>query len=169
MLPINRWNDKYQRVLLGGLTCDSDDYYNSEQHVNAIYLPVFNPKRPLYIGFFNIGAYQESIGGFGGIHHCLIPQPKHVIIDDEENVTVFSEEQTAGDMLSILGYPKVAAPAVKTSLKEDKPDESKKSSKPSGSKSDSKAASKSASKSETKTGSKTVSKTRKTTKQLPIE
>jgi arginine decarboxylase len=104
MLPINRWNDRYERVLLGGLTCDSDDYYNSEQHVNAIYLPVFHPKKPLYIGFFNVGAYQESIGGFGGIHHCLIPQPKHVIIDEEDNVTVFSEEQTAEDMLGILGY-----------------------------------------------------------------
>ena len=32
MLPVNRWE-----VLLGGITCDSDDYYNSEQHVNAIY------------------------------------------------------------------------------------------------------------------------------------
>ena len=104
MLPINRWSDRYERVLLGGLTCDSDDYYNSEQHVNAIYLPVFNAKKPLYIGFFNVGAYQESIGGFGGIHHCLIPQPKHVIIDEEDNVTVFSEEQTVNDMLSILGY-----------------------------------------------------------------
>jgi len=104
MLPINRWNDRYERVLLGGLTCDSDDYYNSEQHVNAIYLPVFNAKKPLYIGFFNVGAYQESIGGFGGIHHCLIPQPKHVIIDGEDNITVFSEEQTVNDMLSILGY-----------------------------------------------------------------
>ena len=29
MLAINRWNDTYERVLLGGLTCDSDDYYNS--------------------------------------------------------------------------------------------------------------------------------------------
>ncbi|MBL7899929.1 MAG: hypothetical protein JNJ99_15420, partial [Crocinitomicaceae bacterium] len=121
MLPINRWNDRYERVLLGGLTCDSDDYYNSEQHVNAIYLPTFNPRKPLYLGFFNIGAYQESIGGFGGIHHCLIPQPKHVIIDDEENVTVFSEEQTADDMLGILGYPKKEKPAVKTSLKAAEP------------------------------------------------
>ena len=63
MLPLNRWNESYERVLLGGLTCDSDDYYNSEQHVNAIYLPKFNKEKPLYIGFFNIGAYQESIGG----------------------------------------------------------------------------------------------------------
>jgi arginine decarboxylase len=38
MLAVNRWNDTYERVLLGGMTCDSDDYY-SEQNMNAIYLP----------------------------------------------------------------------------------------------------------------------------------
>jgi arginine decarboxylase len=37
MLAVNRWNDTYERVLLGGMTCDSDDYY-SEQNMNAIYL-----------------------------------------------------------------------------------------------------------------------------------
>ncbi|MBD3636421.1 MAG: arginine decarboxylase [Crocinitomicaceae bacterium] len=104
MLPINRWNDKYERVLLGGLTCDSDDYYNSEQHVNAIYLPEYDAEKPLYIGFFNTGAYQDSIGGYGGIHHCLIPQPKHLIIDEDHNVTVFSQEQLPEQMLSLLGY-----------------------------------------------------------------
>lgn len=51
LLPLNRWNDEYERVLLGGLTCDSDDYYNSEQNMNAIYLPKFNKNKPLYIGF----------------------------------------------------------------------------------------------------------------------
>lgn len=108
MLPINRWNDSYERILLGGLTCDSDDYYNSEQNLNAIYLPKYNKEKPLYIGFFNTGAYQESIGGFGGLHHCLIPQPKHILIDRDENgilaTEIFSEQQTAEDVLDILGY-----------------------------------------------------------------
>lgn len=104
MLPLNRWEDKYERVLLGGITCDSDDYYNSEQHVNAIYLPQFKQEEPLFIGFFNVGAYQENIGGFGGVHHCLIPQPKHLIIDENHEVSVFSEKQTSEQMLSLLGY-----------------------------------------------------------------
>lgn len=108
MLAINRWNDTYERVLLGGMTCDSDDYYNSEQNMNAIYLPKYNKEKPLYIGFFNTGAYQETIGGFGGLQHCLIPQPKHIIIDRDENgilaTEVFSEQQTAEDVLKILGY-----------------------------------------------------------------
>ncbi|MDO6490478.1 MULTISPECIES: arginine decarboxylase [unclassified Cellulophaga] len=108
MLPINRWNDEYERVLLGGLTCDSDDYYNSEQHTNAIYLPKYKKNKPLYIGFFNTGAYQESIGGYGGLQHCLIPQPKHILInkDAEGKITtkLFNEQQKAEDLLKILGY-----------------------------------------------------------------
>lgn len=108
MLAVNRWNEEYERVLLGGLTCDSDDYYNSEQNMNAIYLPRFRKDKPLFIGFFNTGAYQETIGGFGGLQHCLIPQPKHILIDkdDEGNFTtkVFSEEQKSEDLMKILGY-----------------------------------------------------------------
>ncbi len=108
MLPINRWNDSYERVLLGGLTCDSDDYYNSEQHMNAIYLPKYNKEKPLFIGFFNTGAYQETIGGFGGLQHCLIPSPKHILInrDADGNILteLFSEQQKSEDLLKILGY-----------------------------------------------------------------
>jgi arginine decarboxylase len=108
MLPINRWNDEYERVLLGGLTCDSDDYYNSEQNMAAIYLPKFKKEKPLYIGFFNTGAYQETIGGFGGLQHCLIPQPKHILIDRDKNNNIttelFSEQQTSEQLLNILGY-----------------------------------------------------------------
>ncbi|HPF96926.1 MAG: arginine decarboxylase [Flavobacteriaceae bacterium] len=108
MLPINRWYDTYERVLLGGLTCDSDDYYNSEQHMNAIYLPKYNREKPLYIGFFNTGAYQETIGGFGGLQHCLIPAPKHILIDRDEEGNIktelFAEQQKSEDLLKILGY-----------------------------------------------------------------
>ena len=108
LLPINRWNDEYERVLLGGLTCDGDDYYNSEQNMNAIYLPKYNKNKPLYIGFFNTGAYQDSIGGVGGLQHCLIPQPKIVLIDKDKNGNLtsrlFMEQQKADEMLKILGY-----------------------------------------------------------------
>lgn len=108
MLPVNGWDKNYERVFLGGLTCDSDDYYNSEQHINAIYLPKFSEMKELFIGFFNTGAYQDSIGGYGGVHHCLIPGPKHILIDRDENgevvTKVFSEEQESAQMLGLLGY-----------------------------------------------------------------
>jgi len=108
LMAVNNWNTEYERVLLGGLTCDSDDYYNSEAHSNAIYLPKFQEGQEQYIGFFHTGAYQESVGGYGGINHCLLPDPKWLIIDRDENGNlverVFSEEQTADPMLRILGY-----------------------------------------------------------------
>lgn len=108
MLAINNWDTEYERVFLGGLTCDSDDYYNSEQHSNAIYLPKMSKDRQQYVGFFHTGAYQESIGGFGGIQHCLLPSPKHVVIDLDENgeikTKLFAKEQSYKAMLKILGY-----------------------------------------------------------------
>ncbi|MDR2886023.1 MAG: arginine decarboxylase [Rikenellaceae bacterium] len=108
LMAINNWDKEYQRVFLGGLTCDSEDYYAGESHQNAIFLPKLNGE-PQYIGFFHTGAYQESLGGFGGIQHCLTPAPKHIIIDrekgDQEYYTrLFAKEQSYRSMMRILGY-----------------------------------------------------------------
>ena len=78
-------------------------------HINAIFLPKLEAGNTQYIGFFHTGAYQESLGGFGGIQHCLIPAPKHIIIDrdkdDNEYYTrLFAKEQSYRSMLRILGY-----------------------------------------------------------------
>ncbi|MDP4281634.1 MAG: arginine decarboxylase [Bacteroidota bacterium] len=108
LLAVNNWDAEYERVFLGGLTCDSEDYYNAEGHSNAVYLPKCGEKEPLYIGMFHTGAYQDAIGGYGGIQHCLIPAPKHVLIERDENEEVytklFSKEQSYKSMLKILGY-----------------------------------------------------------------
>lgn len=109
LLAINNWEEEYQRVFLGGLTCDSEDFYSAEAHQNAIYLPKLKEGQPQYIGFFHTGAYQESLGGYGGIQHCLIPAPKHIIIDvDKETgeyyTRLFAKEQSYRSMLRILGY-----------------------------------------------------------------
>ncbi len=109
LMAINNWQKEYQRVFLGGLTCDSEDFYNAESHSNAIYLPKIDPGETQYIGFFHTGAYQESLGGYGGVQHCLIPAPKHIIIDRDKNnndyyTRLFAKEQSARSMLRILGY-----------------------------------------------------------------
>lgn len=108
LLALNNWDKEYVRVNLGGLTCDSQDYYNSEEHNNQVFLPKFDRQDPLYIGFFHTGAYQESLSGYGGIKHCLIPSPKHVLIDLDENgeitTKLFAKEQSAKSMLKTLGY-----------------------------------------------------------------
>ncbi|MBN1131556.1 MAG: arginine decarboxylase [Bacteroidales bacterium] len=112
LLPINKWDHDYTRVNIGGISCDHSDYYNSEDFNQQILLPKYasTEKEPLYLGFFHTGAYQDSISGYGGIKHCLIPAPRHVIIDRDATGNfvdyVYRNEQTVDDMLHILGYSK---------------------------------------------------------------
>ncbi len=114
LLPVNKWNNEYGRVNIGGISCDHSDYYNSEDLNQEILLPKYDAeeerKEPLYLGFFHTGAYQDSISGYGGIKHCLIPAPKHVIIDRDNkgNIVdyVYREEQSVDEMFHILGYNK---------------------------------------------------------------
>jgi arginine decarboxylase len=108
LLPVNKWDNDYQRVVLGGITCDSHDYYDSEEHINEVFLPKTTGEEPLVLGFFHTGAYQDQISGYGGIKHCLIPSPKHIIVGHDRNGKlvdwVYAKEQTAQSMLKILGY-----------------------------------------------------------------
>jgi arginine decarboxylase len=110
MLPINKWNNEYTKVNIGGISCDHSDYYNSEDMNQQLFLPKYpdSDKEPLYIGFFHTGAYQDSISGYGGIKHCLIPSPKMIVIDRDETGNyidyIYRNEQTVNEMLEILGY-----------------------------------------------------------------
>jgi len=108
LLAVNNWNKEYDKVKIGGITCDSMDYYNSEAHLNMVFLPKLQEEKRQIIGFFHTGAYQESLGGYGGIQHCLVPAPKHVLIQKDENGnftdTLFAPEQDKNAMLKILGY-----------------------------------------------------------------
>ena len=119
LLPVNKWKNPYQTVTIGGLSCDGNDFYSSKLHRNNLYLPCLNSggkdspvhddEEKLYLGFFHVGAYQESLSGYGGIKHCLLPSPKHVLVQrnpdtDEISTQLFATEQNAASMLKILGY-----------------------------------------------------------------
>lgn len=108
LLAINNWDKEYRQVNLGGLTCDSQDYYTAEAHSNQVFLPKVEPNEDQFIGFFHTGAYQESLSGYGGTKHCLIPSPKHVIIEKDEEGEIktwlFAKEQSYKSMLKVLGY-----------------------------------------------------------------
>lgn len=108
LLAVNHWDKGYSKVKIGGITCDSMDYYNSEAHQNMVFMPKVKDQEKLYIGFFHTGAYQESLGGYGGIQHCLVPAPKHILINKKENgeieTKLFAPEQSKESMMKILGY-----------------------------------------------------------------
>ncbi len=104
LLALNHWDKPYQRVNLGGITCDGMDYYNSEVQANQVFMPRIDAGDTLYLGFFHTGAYQESIGGYGGLQHCLLPAPKHILIDAKHQTSVFRGAQDVAGMMKILGY-----------------------------------------------------------------
>ncbi len=107
LLALNHWDKPFKRINLGGVTCDSQDFYTTDSQTNQVFMPAINDGEKLYMGFFHTGAYQESIGGYGGIQHCLIPAPKHVLIDKVDgklSYKLFAPQQNAESMLNILGY-----------------------------------------------------------------
>ena len=104
-LPINNLDKPRRKVILGGLTCDGKDYYTSDD----LSLPVVEGEaKSQYVGFFHTGAYQEALGGYGGVPHCLIPAPQHVLVDRDEDgrwtSRLFASEQEGDNMLRLLGY-----------------------------------------------------------------
>jgi arginine decarboxylase len=105
VLPLNHLDKPFQRVQLGGVTCDSDDMYPRESAESPLFLPTDTDD--LYIGFFSIGAYQEMLGGAGGSKHCVIPEADELIIDrapDGAYTFRLIPGQDAFSVLENLGY-----------------------------------------------------------------
>jgi arginine decarboxylase len=95
MLPVNKWDEEFLP--------------KSKTNPIAIKPKELKTKQePLYIGFFHTGAYQDQLSGYGGIKHCMIPSPKHVVVEYDKNGKLidwlYAKEQTYQSMLKILGY-----------------------------------------------------------------
>lgn len=111
-LPINLWDRKYKTVILGGLSCDNMDFFSQALEYHQLPMPSISPNKPLYIGIFFTGAYQDNLSGYGGLKHCLLPSPAIIIANSTENsikLKLFAKRQKPRDFLYLLGY--------KTSLK----------------------------------------------------
>ncbi len=108
VLPLNGYDRPPCQVWLGGLTCDSDDVYREAGTPGYLTLPELAPDEPLYLGFFGTGAYQEMLSGVRGVHHCLLPEAKELIIErdphsGEEKRRVI-QSQSSKAILTALGY-----------------------------------------------------------------
>lgn len=99
--PINNLGNKFIKAYLGGITCDCDDVLELKDG-----LPIIIDE-PLYIGCIGTGSYQNSMNGKGGVHHCMLPEEKDLVIytkDNKEVVEVRGELQTIEDILKISKF-----------------------------------------------------------------
>ena len=108
ILPVNLINNKCIPVILGGETCDPDDRYFLKDKNVKLFLPKIKNGEELYIAIFSVGAYQEIISGIGGVHHCMIPEGKELIIyKDEKDDLNYYEPEPGQEALSLLDYDKM--------------------------------------------------------------
>jgi arginine decarboxylase len=106
VMPIHHLNSTPLRAAsLWDITCDSDGEIG------------FNPEKPLYLhdinvdeedyflGFFNVGAYQETLG----MNHNLFTHPNEYTIkidDDKYTITNEVESKSILSILESIGYNK---------------------------------------------------------------
>lgn len=111
ILPLDGWDERAQEVRLGGRrTCDSDDQY-PQPGQEPLVLP--ETEGGQLIAVFGVGAYQSMLSGKGGAHHCLSPEMKRIIIEQEGDqlVTRVVEEQSLSQIMTALGYSTETQPA----------------------------------------------------------
>eukprot|EP00808_Paulinella_micropora_P013297 g53190.t1 len=107
VLPLNYLDRPFRSVKIGGATCDSDDMYPPHYTNTQLFLPAVTNEDSLFIGFFNVGAYQEMLGGVAGAKHCGIPESDELCIDvlpSGKHKFEFFPGQKMDDVLRKLGY-----------------------------------------------------------------
>ncbi len=101
VVPINGLDKPFGKYCLAGITCDCDDvFFNHEK--GYIELPNLDNQ---YIALLGTGSYQNSMNGKGGVHHCLLPEEKDLIIysmNNKEIVEVRKPLQQIEDILKLI-------------------------------------------------------------------
>lgn len=87
VLPIIQYpNRSMQTYRIAGNSCDARDYIP-----RCLELPEILPQESQYLVFTNLGAYQESLSGMGGLTHCMIEEPSMYSVDssmDSDRVNI---------------------------------------------------------------------------------
>ena len=92
--PVNNLDGKMIKARLSGVTCDCDDVYYFK---DKGYIELPEKYDDLFIACLGTGSYQNSMNGKGGVHHCLLPEEKDIVIKDGK-VNVRSNLQTIDDI-----------------------------------------------------------------------
>lgn len=113
ILPLGDWNKPSQTVQIGGRrTCDSDDVYPRPGQPE---LALPETEGGLLIAVFGVGAYQAMLSGKGGVHHCLNPEMKRIIVEQRGGRLVHRmvRQQSVAQIKRALGYEQVPQPVLK--------------------------------------------------------
>lgn len=104
VLPLDRWDAPAREVRLAGRrTCDSDDIFPRPSQPPLV-LPAEG--KGLVVAVFGVGAYQQMISGRGGAHHCLNPEMRRIIVEEDGDALVVREiaPQSLDAIMGLLGY-----------------------------------------------------------------
>jgi arginine decarboxylase len=104
VLPLDGWNAPVRPVRLAGRrTCDSDDVYPRPPR-EPLMLP--DKGEGMVLVVLGLGAYQHMLAGVGGVHHCLCPEPRRLVIREEAGQTTFQSRppQDQAAIMRLLGY-----------------------------------------------------------------
>jgi hypothetical protein len=60
----------------------------------------------MVVAIFGLGAYQATLSGRGGVHHCLVAEPRRLIIEDSDGGLAAREKapRSPAGVLRLLGY-----------------------------------------------------------------
>ena len=134
VVPLQRLNEEPdRRAILHDLTCDSDGridlYVDSDRLENTLPLHNINDGEKYYLGFFLVGAYQETLGD---IHNLFGDTATvNVVHDDNGNIileNIFNGE-TVSQLLSSVGYDpaQILEQIIQKALASDLPDSDRES------------------------------------------
>jgi arginine decarboxylase len=104
VLALDDWERPAVEARLGGrATCDSDDFIPRPGQAPLV-LP--EAGQGSVIAFFGVGAYQQMISGRGGAHHCLMPDMRRIVIEQDGDALVVREvgPQQLDSIMAALGY-----------------------------------------------------------------
>lgn len=95
----NKFDNKLEDIWISGSSCDSDDIYTGID--GSVTLPDYNydENEPLYIAFFDTGAYQDALAS----HHCMLSSPIKIIAENG-HIVVARKRETPEDVGKEFGW-----------------------------------------------------------------
>jgi len=104
IMPLHKLNEPALRSAnLWDITCDSDGEIGFSSSSPLYLHDVDLDTEEYFLGFFNIGAYQETLG----MHHNLFARPTEcsvIISEDDYRIENIDESNTVLKVISNLGY-----------------------------------------------------------------